>query len=1049
MQKKLLLTWTFLMLLCSVAWAQGRKVSGRVLDATGSGLPGVNILVKGTQTGTTTDIEGKYSIEVPAENNTLVYSFAGYATQEVAIDNRTVIDITLVESEVLLNETVVTGVAIERERKELGYSISTVKGAEITKAREVNLVNALAAKVPGVQITSQSGSIGASSRIIIRGAASLNGDNQPLFVIDGVPIFNSNIGSDPGGNRISGSIDTGNRAQDISPDDIAEISVLKGAAASALYGMRAKNGVIMITTKRGKSGKKKNNVEFNSSVRFDAPLRLPDFQNEFGPGQFGKFFWPTNANPQPLLNGWGPRVSEVQGQNFPNWQNVEGPMRIYKNNVRDFYRPAQLYINSLSFGGGDEKGDFRLGINQLNQIGMVPNSKLDRTSISFNGGRKVTDQISARVGVNYIRSTDLGRATQGGNNPNVLSDIVNGLARTIDIKDVKNYLNPDGSQRALSNFTNNPYWVANENVATISVDRIIANGQINYKPVDWIEFTGRVGTDNYTEYRRTINRKGTIGRENGGFLIDLIEARQFNTDFLVSATRDLTEDFNLRVIVGHNLNLQMTRRNSNSAVELTVDGLYNTGNAAVNNPTNSYAETRLLGIYGDVTLGYKKYLFLNLTGRNDWSSALPKENRSFFYPSANLSFVFTDAFEIANDILSYGKLRANVAQVGSSEGPYLTNFRFFPITSVFGQFGTGNQFPFLGQTGFAATAVFPNTKLRPQKQNSFELGAELKFLNGRLGLDLTYYNINTSDQIISILIPASTGFRRRTLNAATVSNKGLEFVLNGSPIRTDDFTWDVVLNFARNVNRVEELYKGAPKDFSLGIESAFNGLEVRAVAGETIGLYGSGWLRDEATGQIVIDPLTGLRRSGGSGQRLGNLYPDFLLGFQNNFSYKNFSLSVLLDWKKGGVVYSNTVENLRSSGLAVETAENRDGTFIDRGVIVNADGTTRPNDVPVETMQQFWSNYTNVQESSVFDASYIKLREIRLSYSVPAKLLEKTPFGAASVGIEGRNLFILHSNTPHIDPETNLFGSASNGLGIEWGGIPSVKSLGANLRLTF
>ncbi len=1033
---KRILLFSFLLMFCLVdqVWAQGKTITGKVTSEDGGdGLPGVNVIAVGTTTGTTTDIDGNFTISVSEDAESLQFSFIGYKTQTVSIGNQSTIAVSLATDVSQLSEVVVTGMSIEREKKELGYSLTSISGDEFVKARETNIVNALAGKVPGVQVTSSGGSVGGSTNILIRGASSLTGDNQPLFVVDGVPIFNSNIPSD--GGRITGNIDTGNRAGDINPDDVESMTVLKGAAAAALYGQRAKNGVIIITTKRGKKGK--GAVAINSSVRFDNALKLPNFQNEYGPGSNGKYI--NNS-----LNGWGPRI---EGQSVSNFYDETVELQAFPDNVKDFYQTGVTAINSISISNGNENGDFRLGLTNLNQTGIVPNSELNRNSISFNGGTRLTEKISGRASVNYSKTTSQGRPAQGGNDPNILTSLINTLPRTFDLSgELKNYLNADGSQRTLDQFTNNPYWIANENLFTNEVDRVFGNFELVFSPIKNLDITGRVGSDFYYEYRRRLNRKGTLGRVNGDFNVNNIMQSQLNTDLFATYTIDIG-DFNVRALVGHNINQITSRTSSIFAQELTVDGLYNFANAGNNTPTNDFSQRRLIGAYADVTLGYKDYLFFNLTGRNDWSSTLPKESNSFFYPSANLSFIFTQAFDLAGDVLSYGKFRANIAQVGSDEQPYQLNFRYFPVSGIFGQYGTGNQFPFDGQTAFRAASVLPPTNLKPQIQTQYEIGGEFQFFNGRIGLDLTYYDIITSEQIISIPTPQSTGYFAQRINVGETSNKGIEVLLEVGIIQKPDFNWNISANFAANRNVVNSLAEGVDE---IVIQSAFNGIQVRAEPGETLGIYGVAFDKDSASGQFIIDPNTGLRRTGDQ-QRFGDIYPDFLVGVQNSFSYKGLTLSMLVDWRSGGVIFSETVKSLRRAGVAAETGVNREGTFIDTGVLVDSDGNLRPNDVPVQNMQAFWQQQSNasITEGGIYDASFVKFREVLISYSLPTKLLARTPFKGLTVGVEGRNLAILFSKVPHIDPETNLFGSGSNGAGIEFNNVPSTRSFGGNIKINF
>jgi TonB-linked SusC/RagA family outer membrane protein len=1033
-----------LLLLAAPLAAQAGTVMGVIRDArTGSPLVGVTVQVEDTRIQALTNVDGRYLLRnVPVGAQTLVASGFGFATvrQPVTVTAaETVVDFQLESQALQLDALVVTGQQIERQARELGYSVSTIRGEDLAEVRETNFVAALAGRTPGVDVIAQSGNIGASTRIVIRGVSSLSGDNQPLFVVDGVPISNANTVVAPGtNNRLVGAIDVGNRAADLTPDDIESVSILRGAAAAALYGQRAKDGVVLITTKRGRAVGG-HTITASSSFRTSRPLVLPDFQNDYAQGSLGVY-------DSQSLSGWGPRIA---GQQVENIFGETVTLRPQPGNVADFYETGRVAINSVSLSAADERADFRLGFTYQDEGGIVPNAHQGRASLNLNTGYQVMPTLNARVSGFYITTDSRGRAVQGGNDPNVLTSIVNNLPRTFNMADLRVYQDELGNQRPLSNFTNNPYWVAYENVFTSGVDRVFGNGALVWTPMDWFSVTGRAGIDRYTEDRRNINAVGTIGREQGYFTEDVLQEYQENFDLLAEARRDLNPDFNLRAVLGGNLNYREFQHQQNHAQNLTVPGLYNFANALANSPRNTLNQRRLYGIFGDATLGFRDYLYLNVTGRNDWSSTLPVANRSFFYPSVNLSFLPTEAFDIAGDILSYAKLRVNYAQVGSDEAPYQLHFRYFPINQIFGQYGTGATFPFGGRVSFQATDVIPPADLKPQNQLSFELGGEFQFFNGRAGIDLTYYDVRTKDQILSIPTPASTGFSANRTNIGEVSNEGIEAALNLNPVRTRNVNWDMNLNYTANTNRVVSLAPGVEE---LLIQSAFNSLQVRAEPGMSFGLYGPGYMRNEA-GQVLIDPNTGLRIEGNI-RRLGDIDPDFRVGFSNTVSVNRLTLGALIDWREGGSMFSQTVGSLRRSGLAAETALNRGGTFIDEGVIRVIEGndtTYRANDVPVQSMQAFWGRYASasMHEGNIFDASNARLREVRLDYQVPREWLERTPFGSLSVGVEGRNLWLFYKKIPHIDPEVGLFGSAANGQGIEWDVLPSTRSFGVNVQARF
>jgi len=1048
--KKLLQSLFILLFVATSAMAQDRTITGTVTDKEdGKPLPGVTVLVKGSKVGTQTGGDGKYALSVPSGSTELTFSYLGYTVQTLAISGNTLNAVLETDSKAL-TEVVVTAVGIARQAKSLGYAVTTLKGDELTKARESNVVNSLAGKVSGVRVTSQSGTVGGSSKIIIRGASSFNSgstSNQPIFVIDGLPVDNSSqqlntisTSSVPQG---SAGSDYGNRAGDLNSDDIESMTVLKGAAATALYGARAKNGAIVITTKKGKKGQ--TTITVNSSTRFDNVLKLPDFQNEYAQGNQGVYSSGPTVNSS-NLNGWGPKISEVQDKTFTNYLGQQITLQAYPDNVKDFYNTGKTYINSVSFDGGGDSGDYRFGYTNTTQDGIVPSEKLKKNVINFNAGRTVAPGLDVRTNVNYTRTVADGRPVQSSNNPSVLQSIVYGLPRTIDTKVLKdNYVDPVTKQQIALTPTrtgNNPYWVVNNNNFSNVVDRVYGNAIVTYKPLNWLTISNNLGTDFYNEFRRGVTRQGTIGSLTGDFYAANIYNRIINNDLLLTVDQKLTEDLSLKVIGGYNVFENFYRRDLSDAQQLIADELYNYANAGSVVTTNTSNQKRIQGVYGDVGLSYKDYLFLNVTARNDWSSTLPVHNNSYFYPSVSSSFVFSELLP-KSDWFNYGKLRASYANVGSDTDPYQGVFQYTPISAAFAQYGYGSTFPFNGVLAFSSPSTIPNLNFKPQNQASYEVGTELRFLQSRVNLDVTYYNTNTSDQIVRLPLPQSTGYSTILLNAGSVKNSGVEVTLGLVPVKTSDFTWNMDINFSRNVQKIE-----LPSNLaSYSLASGWSGLSIKAESGKSFGIYGTAWLRDDA-GNLVIDPATGLRKTVND-KRLGNMSPDWLGGISNTFSYKGASLSFLVDIRKGGVIYSNTVSSLRTSGLAKETLQNRGRVFIEKGVVASG-STFVPNTIPVTSMQDYWAQYTTTNtEANIFDASYVKLREVRLSYQIPAKVFQTSVkfIKGAEIGLEGRNLWIIKDNVPHIDPEANFFGTESVAEGVEFNSIPSTRTIGFNIRL--
>ena len=1038
----------FLLLIASHAQllAQNRVVSGKITDSRGAPVSGASVSVRETNVATQTDANGNFTINM-GSGRTLVVTSVGYAPKEFRITNEENITLSLDVQSRDLNEVVVTALGISRTQKSLGYSASTLKSEEILKARETNVINSLAGKVAGVRITSQSGTVGGSSKIVIRGVNTVNnlttnGNGQPIFVIDGLPIDNSayqiNTVNSAVNQGTSGA-DFGNRGGDINPDDVESITVLKGAAATALYGARAKDGAIIITTKKGKKGQ--SSITLNSSARKDRVLKYPDLQNEYAQGNQGTY---NLAN----TNGWGPKISEVQDKTFPDFMGRQVTLRAFDDNVKDFYQTGNTFINSVSFEGGGESGDYRFGYTNTTESGIIPGEKLNRNAVAFNAGRTMFKGFDVRTNINYVRTFADGRPVQSSNNPNVLQSIILTIPRTVDIHDLKaNYVDPVTHQQVTltpGRTGNNPFWIINNNKFSNSVERIYGNAILSYSPVKWLMISDNVGTDFYNEFRRGVTRPGTIGALTGNFFTANLYNRLVNNDLMVTTNHKLGKDLDLKVIVGHNVFETQYRREQSDAQNLTVDELYSFSNAGTVSTTNLSNKRRLVGVYGDIGFSFRNYLYLNVTGRNDWSSTLPEANNSYFYPSVSGSFVFS---ELIRNVtwLDYGKLRASWANVGSDAAPYSLSFAYLPVATSFAQYGFGSQFPFNGVIAFTAPTILPNANLKPQNQTSYEFGTEMKFFKGRASLDFTYYNSETKEQIINLLVPQSTGFTSQTINAGSVINKGIEITVGLTPVRTRDLSWAIDVNFSKNRQSV----KLPPEVKSYVLQSGWSGLQIKTRTGEPFAIWGTAWQRD-SSGNIIIDANTGLRKTLND-QKIGNVFPDWMMGINNTLSYKSLSLSFLVDIRQGGFVYSNTASTLRTQGLAKETVANRGNVFIDKGVVLDAaTGKYIPNTVPVQSMQDFWGQFsTSNTEANVFNASYVKLREVRLAYRLPSGFLTKNVawIKGLELGLEGRNLWIIKSYVPHIDPEVNFFGAASLGEGVEFNSVPSTRSYGLNLRI--
>jgi TonB-linked SusC/RagA family outer membrane protein len=637
-------------------------------------------------------------------------------SQEIEIGARAVIDVVMAEDAKQLNEIVVTAMGVAREEKSLGYSVSSLDGDEFTKSRDANIANGLQGKVAGVQVTASGGSVGSSSRVVIRGNSSINSNNQPLYVVDGMPISNSNVASV---DRFTGP-DYGNRIQDINPDDVASMSVLKGAAATALYGQRAANGAIIITTKSGKKNTKMS-VTINSSMRFDDPLRLPDFQNKYGQGTTGKIDSASSSN-------WG---AEMRGQSFVNSNGATDVYSAHPNNASDFYNQGKTSINSVAIAGGDEKSTYRMGFTKFGQEGIVPNTQLDRYTMTLRGTRSFDNGFYSSFGGTYIRTRNEGRPTTGYNDDGAVSSIVNSLPRNYGIDSLRNYKNPDGTPRLFLGLNQNPYWSMNENVYTGDIDRFITFGQIGWKPTDWIDVSWKLGADTYSERRLQKTAVGSVSNTAGEFWRNDLFESQVNSDFFVTINRQVTKDLNVNLLLGNNVFERYLDSRFNRGQTLTDPNLFIADNALINSPSDEVLDkTRIVGVFFDLGLAYKNWAYLNITGRKDWNSTLPTESNSVFYPSVSTSVILSDALDITSSVVSFAKVRASFGQVGNGTDPFVLAFSYFPETDIFQLFGVDNNYPWNGIPGFSGSGTIPPQALVPELTTSWEVGTELQFFDG-------------------------------------------------------------------------------------------------------------------------------------------------------------------------------------------------------------------------------------------------------------------------------------------------------------------------------
>jgi TonB-linked SusC/RagA family outer membrane protein len=1026
-----------------------RSVTGKVTDAKdGAPVAGASIVVKGSRAGVQSDGNGNFSINV-ADNAVLVISAINYRTQETRVTNTAApLTISLAEEPKELTTVVVTANSIKREARSIGYAATTINNAELTKGKDRSVLNSLQGKVAGVQITSSSGGVGSSTRIVFRGGTSITGNNQALIVVDGIPIDNTENGT---GDNLNNQVDAGNRGNDINPEDVESVTLLKGPAAAALYGTRAANGALIITTKSGKSLKgKKSEVIVSSAYNLESILRIPKYQNEYGQG--------GQKAPDSRENfSWGPKFD---GQLKPWGQVVEGEQRVkpyvgLKNNVKEFFNTGGTFTNNVSFAQNNDKNSFFVSFNNINQKGIIPGTEYNRTSVKLTGTAEISDKVYTSATINYIKSKgDLSVQGQGASPYDQILQTPRDIS-LLELKDYKNKFNDlNGFYGA---YTTNPWYFLGEDSYTSTVDRVLGNAQVGYKPVSWIDISLRVGTDVSGDKRVQITSKritdqagqNAANKFPGTYSEGIINVREFTSDLVAVGKRKLSENLSLSVLLGHNIRQRNFETNFGTINSLTIPNYYNLANSA--QPpvaTNFRSLRRLYGVYSDINLAWKNYLFLGITARNDWSSTLPKGGNSFFYPSVNASFVFTDAFKLP-DVISYGKLKASAAQVGNDANTYLLESVFNAGTVSDGFANSQVNFPLNGIAGFSQSGIIGNANLKPEITTSYEAGLEFGLFQNRLNAEATVYSNRSRNQIITVPIAPASGYTSQTLNAGLITNKGIELLLRGTPIRSQNFSWEITANFTKNSNKVVELFPGTER---LVLPGGFNGASLVAQVGQPYGaFFGASFLRDPL-GRVVVDGTTGYPVTDPVSKISGNVQPEFLAGLNNSFSYKNFTLSFLFDVRKGGVFYSRTQSLQEFVGTDPRTLLNdREAFIVPNSVLQDASGKfTENTTVKVQNAEQYWTTFSSPNGMEhLIDASFIKLREVAFNYSLPKQWLSKMPFKSASVGLTGRNLLLFtpKENT-YSDPEANSFGTG-NVQGYEYGTVPSLRNYGVNVRIVF
>jgi TonB-linked SusC/RagA family outer membrane protein len=1076
--KKLLLFLLAFTAIGSWCYAQQQEVSGKVTSAEdGVGLPGVTIVIVGTTQGTVTDNDGNYRLSVPA-NSTLKFSFIGYKAQEFPVGSKSVIDVVLAAESTQLSEVVVTALGVERETKSLNYSVTNVDAEEMQKARENNLSSQLEGRVAGVNVSSGATGPSGSTRVIIRGNKSLQGDNQPLYVVDGIPMNNRNFGQA----GLWGGQDQGDGMTSLDPEDIQSITVLKGANAAALYGARAANGVINIITKKGKA-RKGIGIEYNSNVVFETINDLTDLQEKYGSG------WIDNngvihrpSTPQEAYDsgfgGWGPALDGT-----PNIQ-WDGATRPYSlvgmhQNIKDYYETGTAWTNSIALTGGSETQNFRASMSRMQSSYTIPKAGFNRTNLSLSTNSKFGKKITLVAKVLYSSEYTKNRpfvSDSPGNGGQQIWNYGNELSvlnakgdpnklGAIPAETAQNLLTIWGKvpgeeyQEANNPWGQNPYWTAYQMVNSDHRDRIITSGQLRYDITDFLYVQGTAGLDWYTRRATSLVPEGT-GYQRGGARTEA-EQRVYEVNYEWMLGFDKTfGKVSVNAFVGGN-----KMNNAYEYLGLTGDGYNVQFFPAINNTKShtwsyDYNSSGINSLFGSVELGYNNYLFLTATARQDWFSVLNPENNHILYPSVGGSFVFSDAMQTLPSWLSFGKVRASWAQVGSVQiDPYNTNLTY----SLNGSPHLGHTMASFSSAG-GQLGTIPNPDLRPPTSTEIEFGADVRFFQDRLGLDFTYYHQKTTDDILQASIAPSSGFGYTYVNVGELQNNGIEILINGTPLK-GAFTWDVSLNMAHNSNEVVSLIEGSTE--LVLEEPRTRNVYIKHVVGEPFGMITGRKQQVAPDGSPIYKVIKDGTTNEVTGilpvvtedyQLLGNGVPDWTGGLENSFTFKNFNLSVLIDFKFGGDIFSGTNQRLTGSGLTKESLKGRTGEdpLHVKGV-VNTSTTDVPNYVPIDQdltpiqANNYWGTLNSETDGTpgyfLYDASFAKLRQLTFGYNFPREMLGKTPIQNLSLSFVGRNLAVLFKNTPNIDPEP--YYTNSNSQGLDYFGLLPTRSWGFNLRATF
>lgn len=1076
--KKLSATAVLLLMLTSVILAQDRTVSGTVSDGSGNPMPGVNVVIKGTSSGTTTDGSGKFAISA-GTGAQLVFSFIGYATQEVSVGNRTTIDITMAEDTQQLSEVVVTALGIERSTKTLAASVTTVSSDKFTQAREINLGNSLVGRVAGVNVSRNASGPAGATRIVIRGNKSLNGQNQPLYVVDGIPMDNSNFGQA----GLWGGKDQGDGLTSINPDDIESMTVLKGASAAALYGSRGGNGVINITTKRG-SKRKGLGIEFNSNYVLDKLYDQSELQTSYGAGNY------VDGTPDGIANGvatkpgnpsqafgwnnvgWGPKLD---GTSVLQFDGVSRPYSYTGNNFDKFFVDGNTFTNSLALSGGGENQTFRFSVSDMRSNAIIPNSGFDKFNVSLNANSKFGKKLILDGKIMYSHEDAKNRPTLSDSPMNAVQSVWRVPANVDVTTFMGDPLRPGGIPQgidpafllaygqggaakfpgqewlpAANNWGQNPYWAAYTAKQNDIRDRIIASGSLRYNITDWLYASGRIGLDWYTRRSTNLTPEGTGYDLAGGRSENEDRVYETNMEWLLGANKAFGK-FNVNAFVGGN-----RMRRQSEFLGLNGAGFNVQFFDAMNNTKNrtwgyGFSETGINSLFGSAEVGYNEILFLTATARTDWFSVLNPDLNSVTYPSVGASWIISDTFESMPSWLSFAKLRSSWAQVGLANiGAYSTQMTY----SLNGNPHLGYTFGTFSSAGGNAGSI-NNPLLQPALSTELEFGFDVRFLDNRIGLDLTYYRQKTTDDIVLSTISRASGFASTYVNIGELSNNGIEFLLTATPVR-GELTWDVSLNFAKNLNNVDFI---APNiNEIVAEEPRTRNVYIKHIVGQPFGTI-TGRVQQTTPDGTPIFNADGTPLASTTYIPIGNGVPNFTGGINNTFSYKNFNLDFLIDFKSGGDIFSGTNNRLTQQGFHQQSLIGRaEESALHITGVTNTGTTANPVFVPVDRdltpneAQVYWNRVggesTAISSMFLYDASFVKLRQLTLGYNFPKSMLSKTPIQNLNLSFVGRNLWVISKNIDNVDPES-AYSTNAGAQGLEYFAMPQTRSYGFNLRVTF